>query len=84
MLATYFKEPCTLAVFRCRPAGSQLDRFIIWLEIRGYRRACIRRHSREAHRFAVWAQSEGLPPTLRPGKFTVPDKLIASLHGKVL
>ena len=25
-----------------------------------------------------------LPPTLRPGKFTVPDKLIASLHGKVL
>ncbi len=60
MLATYFKEPRTLAVFRCGPAGSQLDRFIIWLEIRGYRRACIRRHSREAHRFAVWAQSEGL------------------------
>ena len=37
MLATYFKEPRTLAVFRCGPAGSQLDRFIIWLEIRGYR-----------------------------------------------
>jgi hypothetical protein len=33
-LATYFKEPRTLAVFRCGPAGSQLDRFIIWLEIR--------------------------------------------------
>lgn len=60
MLATYFKEPRTLAVFRSGSAGSYLDRFIIWLEIRGYRRASIRRHSREAHRFAVWAQSEGL------------------------
>jgi hypothetical protein len=102
-----------------------LDHFITWLEIRGYRRASIRRHSREPHRFAIWAQAEGLtvadldpdtlhrfqshafmqttemylhadpmekieaiedavPPSLRPGRFTVPGKLIASLHGKVL
>lgn len=60
MLATYFKDPQTLTAFRSGPAGSHLDHFITWLEIRGYRRASIRRHSREAHRFATWAQAEGL------------------------
>jgi site-specific recombinase XerD len=60
MLETYFKDPHTLTAFRSGPAGSHLDHFIMWLEIRGYLRASIRRHSREAHRFAAWAQAEGL------------------------
>jgi site-specific recombinase XerD len=59
-LATYFKDPHTLTALRSGPTGGHLDDFIIWLEIRGYRRASIRRHSREAHRFATWAQAEGL------------------------
>jgi integrase/recombinase XerD len=60
MLATYFKDPRTLAAFQSGPAGGYLDHFIKWLEIRGYRRACIRRHAREAHRCAAWAQADGL------------------------
>lgn len=60
MLATYFKDPRTLAAFQSGPAGGHLAQFIKWLEIRGYRRACIRSHAREAHRCAAWAQADGL------------------------
>lgn len=60
MLATYFKDPRTLATYRSGLAGPYLDDFIAWLESRGYRRCTIRRHIREVVHFAAWAKWEGL------------------------
>ena len=56
MLTEYFKSRLTLERYRSGLIGPHLDAFTAWLETRGYRRTCIRRHVREVVHFAAWAK----------------------------
>jgi len=60
MLNAYFKRPLTLERYRASLAGPHLDAFITWLEQRGYPPRRIHRLIHGVHRFAQWAQDDGL------------------------
>src|SRR6266446_2441442 len=60
MLIDYLKEPGTQRQYRFGPVGPYLDEFTRWLEQRGYRRCCIRRYLRGAHRLSMWAEESSV------------------------
>jgi site-specific recombinase XerD len=60
MLTYYLKESETQRQYRFGPVGPYLDEFTRWLEQRGYRRCCIRRYLRGAHRLSMWAEESSV------------------------
>ena len=61
MLTHYLKKSKTQRRYRGGIAGPYLDEFSRWFEQRGYRRVCIRRRLRGAHRLSMWAEKTGVP-----------------------
>ncbi len=61
MLTHYLKEPKTQRHYLGGIAGPYLDEFSRWLAQHGYRRCCICRRLRGAHRLSMWAEKTGVP-----------------------